>query len=96
MGGASVADHLKAVDAKGRRKKRRAAEGPVLPRGAIGVWNAFAHLSAARPSGGFGPGAISFTEIEAYSRLTGHSLVPWEVEAIRALDGAYLAQRSKE
>lgn len=91
-----MSDHLKVVDAKGRRKKNRAAIGPELPRGVVGVWNAFAQLSAGRGGGGFGAGSITFSEIEAFVRLTGHTLDPWEVDAIRRLDDLYLAAQAKE
>lgn len=90
-----MADHMAVVARKGRLKERRAVEGPELPRGAVGAWNAYARLTATR-GGGFGPGAITYAEIEAFVRLTGHTLDPWEVEAVRALDDAYLAHKAQE
>lgn len=37
-----------------------------------------------------GPGAISYTELDAYQRVTGVRLTPNEVETILALDRVYL------
>lgn len=37
-----------------------------------------------------GPSAISFQEIESWSRLTGNSLSSWEVDVIVRLDKLYL------
>jgi hypothetical protein len=47
----------------------------------------FGELAGSRASG-FGVGPITYSEIEAWSRLTGRSPDPIEVRAIRALDYA--------
>lgn len=39
---------------------------------------------------GFGPGAIGFGDIKAYSELTGIDLTPIEVDALRKMDIALL------
>lgn len=54
------------------------------------VFAMFVELSAARGSTGFGPETLSFVEIDAWSRLTGTSLEPWEVRLIRDLDHVWL------
>lgn len=53
------------------------------------VWYIFQELDHARGSSGFGPMPISFTEIEAYSRLKKLNLSPEEVTLIRIADDAY-------
>lgn len=93
VGGASVADHYAALSRKGRKKK---PVGPTLPPGAVHLWNSFVQLSNARGGNGFGPNPISFAELDAYSRLTAQAFDPWEIEAIRALDDAYLTEAAKE
>lgn len=48
----------------------------------------------ARGGNGFGANPISWEAIAAYDRLTDAGLRPWEVRAIRAMDGAFLAALS--
>jgi hypothetical protein len=40
-----------------------------------------------------GPGPIGYTEIAAWAGLRGLRLTPWEVEALTALDHAWMAQQ---
>lgn len=54
------------------------------------LWRQFTSLHRARTSNGWGPNPITWSELDAYCRLTGVQLDPWEVEAIRALDEAFL------
>jgi hypothetical protein len=42
-----------------------------------------------------GPSPISWADIEAFSRLSGFQLAPWEVEVIEELDGVFFAQQAK-
>jgi hypothetical protein len=46
-------------------------------------------LDATRLEGLNGPGRITYQEIEAFSRLTGMGLEPWEVAGIMALERVY-------
>ncbi len=39
---------------------------------------------------------ISFTEIEAFNRITLAGLTPWDIALIRRIDDAILASRSDE
>lgn len=64
---------------------------PLCPDGCEGLWQAFKELHASRANSGFGPMRISFAEIDAFQRVTGLSLKPWEVEAIRRADRAFMA-----
>lgn len=76
----------------------RAAEllqGPGLPAEAAYLWEWFLELSAARPSGGFGPSAIAYSEILAWAQLTGRRPVPWEVRWIGHLDRVWMAAGEK-
>lgn len=88
VGNATVADHLAVVArVRGRKLDENA---PKLPREMRYLWRTFLSLHRARGSNGFGPNAITWSEMDAYCRLTGTALDPWEVEAIRALDEAFL------
>lgn len=58
------------------------------------VWGAFGRLSARRGSG-FGISPIGFADIEAFTRLTGARLSPWEVRLIEQLDDLFRAEHGK-
>lgn len=49
------------------------------------IWNAFLRLNARR-SVGFALEPITFLEIEAFVRLTGQRLQPWEVRILEEID----------
>lgn len=70
----------------------KSVENPVLPPGGAHLWEWFQELNGARTGNGFGPNPLPFTEISAWSALTGRSPRPWEVQAIRLLDAAYIAE----
>ncbi len=59
-----------------------------MPRAAAYLWGWFLELNAARA----GTVPISYRELEAWSRLSGLSLSPWEVKALKALDTNWLDQ----
>ncbi len=71
---------------------------PPFPRVLAYLWRVFIRLHSRRGSNGFGANPITFADIEAFIRLSGTRLVPWEVEVIEELDNLYrmaLAQASK-
>jgi hypothetical protein len=78
-----------------RKRGKAAPKAPVLPPEAVHVWNAFVQLSSARTSNGFGPDPVTFTEVAAYVDLTGDVLDPWEIEAIREMDHAFLVSAAE-
>lgn len=43
-----------------------------------------------------GPLPISYTEIKAWSELTGAQPSPWEVMAVKRLDQIYIAEAMKK
>lgn len=88
VGKATVADHL-AVVAKVRGRKLD-DNAPKLPPEMRYLWRTFVSLHRARGSNGWGPSPIAWSDIDAFCRLTAMTLDPWEVEAIRALDEAFL------
>lgn len=67
---------------------------PDLPREGRTAWGAFRDMHTTRfTSMGLMP--ISYTEIDAWQRVTGVELEPWEVDAIRALDHEYIAMQEQ-
>lgn len=95
--GASVSEHMKALAKRGKLPKQEEEKPPALASEAEPLWFVFCALHQTRASG-MGVGPISFGEIESYQRLVGVKLDPWEVQAVRAIDMAYLqheAERSK-
>lgn len=64
--------------------------GPQLPSLVSHIWSAFLMLSAGRQTAMGGMNPLSYGEIEAWSRLSGVTLEPWELDAIKLLDAEYL------
>jgi hypothetical protein len=59
------------------------------------VWSWFLELNAARTGNGYGPNPIAYSEIAAWKELKGASPRAFEVDMLRALDGAYLEAYSE-
>lgn len=59
------------------------------------LWRWFQELAATRQSG-FGANPISFSEIDAWARLTRTRPAAWEVRALRALDNELLLLSNAE
>lgn len=68
---------------------------PPLPRELTYLWNVFLRLSNRRGSNGFDIDPIGWTEIDAFIRLSGLRLAPWEIALIEMLDDLYRSQRAK-
>jgi hypothetical protein len=66
--------------------------GPVLLPVAAVAWEAFNDLSATRGASSAGVSPISFLEIEAYQRVTGHTFTPLDVALITTADAAFIAE----
>ena len=87
--GATEREHLLSVERQmGRRPT--ALDGPAPPVDGTHVWAWFLELSAGRGSNGFGPNPISWFDLLAWTALTGTIIRPAEIEAIMALDRAWL------
>jgi hypothetical protein len=59
------------------------------------LWHWFLRLSNRR-GGGFGPAALTHSEMLAFFELTRETPTPWEVEQIEALDSLYLSILAEE
>ncbi|NOK32337.1 hypothetical protein HMI49_03860 [Corallococcus exercitus] len=71
-------------------------EAPPLPEALAHVWGWFAELSNARGAGAFTLNPISFPDMEAWVRLSGHRPTPFEVQLLRRLDESFLIEVSKK
>ena len=58
-----------------------------LPQAGMHVWEWFWQIEAGRRIGQHGPEAFSFTDIDAWARLSDEEPRPWEVRALMAMDG---------
>lgn len=92
-GGASIADHYKAV---ARATGRPLPKPPALPPEARYLWDTFVEITRRRQSSGFGRQPITHSEIMAWSTLKQWPLAPWEVDALCALDDAYLDETAPQ
>lgn len=62
---------------------------PPLPMALAYLWQTYRRLRR-RKSSGFGPGPIEWPDIDAFLRLSGVSLAPWEIEVIEEIDDVFL------
>lgn len=67
-----------------------------LPDAIAHVWGWFVELSRTRTSGAVAANPISYTEIAAWSALTGRRPDPFEVECIAAIDALVLKTSRKD
>ncbi len=65
-------------------------DAPRCPEGCSELWAIFRELHSCRGSSGFGPLKITFADLDAYQRVSGTRLAPWELDAIRRADNAFL------
>lgn len=69
------------------------SELPAVPLEVSHLWTWFCELGAARQVG-MDANAISWSDMHAYFALKRIAPEPWELDAIRALDDAYMRSRS--
>jgi hypothetical protein len=62
-----------------------------MPEGAEYLWRIFNRLHARRGSTMVGPAMLTWGEFDAFSRLSGTRLVPWEIEVLEGLDYSFIA-----
>lgn len=54
------------------------------------LWVAFNRIRRRKGGNGFAPSPIEMTDIDAFNRLSGMALAPWEVAMIERLDDLFL------
>lgn len=67
-----------------------------MPTAAVLIWVWFWELDGQRGHNGWGGLAITFAEIEAWSRLKGTRLEPWHLRALAEMDLARLAWTNRD
>jgi hypothetical protein len=68
-------------------------ETPPLPDELAYLWHAFCRLSARRRSG-FSIEPIGWADLDAFVRLTGVRLAPWELQLIEMLDDLFRSRKT--
>jgi hypothetical protein len=89
--GVAAIEHLRAVEERTGVTPKALLDAPPCPEGCEELWRAFGELHACRGSNGFGPNRITYTDLDAFQRVTGVRLARWELAAIRRADRAYLS-----
>lgn len=69
---------------------------PPFPEAVRYLWRAFARIRRRNAGNGFGATPITWADLDAYSRLSGMHLKPWEIEIIEMLDDLLLASKSNQ
>lgn len=64
---------------------------PPFPEALRYLWTAFVRIRRRNAGKGFGATPVTWADLDAYSRLSGMRLLPWEIEIIEQLDDALLA-----
>lgn len=67
---------------------------PPFPTALSYLWQAFLRLRGRAMPTMSGPGPITYSDLDSYTRLTRMSLAPWEVQILENLDDIYLASVS--
>lgn len=77
-------------DVERRTGKRPALlDGPPFPQSLEYVWEWFDELSDARRTGDFGVASLTYSDIDAWARLTGQHPSPYDVRLLIDLDRTY-------
>lgn len=80
-------------------ERREKLEGelqlPHLPPSVAHLWEMYFRIRRRKGSNGFGPVPIEWPDIDAFIRVSGTSVRPWEVRIVEAIDDAYLEQAAK-
>lgn len=69
--------------------------GPPLPCAAEHVWSWFCDLSCGRTAG-MALNPITWEALSAWAAFRGVTLQQWEIDALRALDSAFLESRAQQ
>ncbi|WP_246132821.1 phage tail assembly chaperone [Devosia ginsengisoli] len=69
---------------------------PPFPEALRYLWTAFRRIRSRNGGNGYGPTPISWADLDAFDRLSGLRLLPWEIEIIEVLDDAYFAARHNQ
>jgi len=68
---------------------------PPFPMALVYLWRAYLRLRRRCGVGFSGPQPVGWIEIDAFARLSGIALAPWEIGLIEAIDDLYLRRGVK-
>jgi hypothetical protein len=68
---------------------------PPFPDELFYLWQTYLRLRRRAPAGFAGPQPVGWQDIDAFTRLSGVRLAPWEIGVVEALDEIYLRPASK-
>lgn len=69
---------------------------PDIPEDGKILWDWFWELSEGRGSNGFGWLPLTWTDMDAWARIAGIDLQPWQAGIIRAMDRAWLTEMVRQ
>lgn len=84
-------DHLLRAEEASGKTPQMLLDAPACPAGCDELWTIFNELHSCRGSSGFGPQRITYTDLDAFQRVSGTKLQPWEIDAIQRADRAFLS-----
>ena len=90
--GSPLLAHLQAVWRMTGKQPAMLADAPAMPEGCETLWRNFLELHDSRGSTGWGAARITFADIDAWQRVRGAALSPFEVESIRRADNLWLGE----
>lgn len=98
--GASAGEILEGLVSRTRDPDRRAdyeaqLACPPLPEALAYLWGSFVRLRRRKGSNGFAVSPIEWPDFDAFLRLSGMRLAPWEIAAIEDLDDMFLGLHNK-
>jgi hypothetical protein len=92
--GDSTASKMIEVNRRASRLPRSEREPP-FPLHDAYIFGIFQELNASRSHNGFGYNPLSYTEVDAYRRMTGTVLNAWQVKMLMRIDQIFLAASAK-
>lgn len=93
--GSTKREHLGVIANATKKVPVELRDQPELPESAEHVWNWFLELNSGRTASMAGLNTISYSEIKAWAELLKMDLAVWEVNALKALDRAFLDRKDK-
>lgn len=89
--GSPLLAHLQAAWRASGKVPAMLADAPLMPEGCESLWRSFLELHDSRGSTGWGAARITFADIDAWQRVRGTALTPFEADTIRRADNLWLA-----
>jgi hypothetical protein len=82
-------EDLESIEGNSAKARGILDNAPQCPLETAYLWSWFHEINGGRTCG-MAANPLQFTEIEAWSRLTGNTPNPWEVSLLKRLDTAFL------